>query len=1260
MKKREGKSKKTADLRKRAEEKLKSEAAVSPKTSAEDIALKDSEERYHLFIKNLQGIAFQAKLDFTPIFIHGAVEAITGYSEQAFLDGNPRWHQIVHPHDLPLLSESMKKLRSIRNYSDEREYRIVRQDTQIRWIHEFIQNVADDSGKVALIQGAVYDITDRKQAQEALQISESNYRTIFDSANDAIFIHDIESGRILSVSQKACEMFGYTKDEFERLAVEDISAGIAPYVQQEALRRIERAFQEGPQLFEWICKDKAGNNFWVEVNLKRAAIEGSDCILAIVRDITERKKAEDALKLHETRLQALLELNKMADTPKEQILDFVREEMIRITQSEFAFIGFMSENESVMTMDNWSKHTMTQCAVIDHPMHFPITEAGLWGQAVRQRKPVVVNDYSGCHEGKKGHPKGHIPLKRLLSVPVFDGEQIVAVAAVANKAIDYDESDIRALTSMMNDMWQLVQRRDAQDAMQENENRFRILFENAGEALFLIDTESGRFVDVNRRACDALGYTLEELHSLAVPDIDSCYPREKFEQLVGVLGEDESVTIESVHKKKDGTTFPVEIRTGFIAMRGKKRLLSMVRNISERKQAEETLKRQQYYLAKAQEIGSIGTWDLDIKRNKLIWTDENYRIFGVPIGTELTYDIFLNCVHPDDREYVDKKWKAAFNNKPYDIEHRLLVDGAVRWVREKAEVEFDEKGNCVRGIGFTQDITERKNMERRQHLVGEILERINQKSEQLDLVRNIIALLKEYTGFAAIGIRLREGDDFPFYQVNGFPHDFVKAENHLCIRDESGKQIYDEQGEPVLECMCGMVISARTDPVFPFFTEGGSFWTSSTTELLASTTPEAFDFPVRGRCNRAGFESVALVPLRSGDQVVGLLQLNDTKPGRLTPQIIAFFEGIGTSIGIALERIRAAQEIRNLARFPSENPFPILRIASNGAILYANQAGSKLLKEWGTELGRSAPDNWRQYVLRVLESGSSKNVETICCGDRVLSLVMAPVVDAGYVNIYGFDVTERKKAEEELRQYRRHLEELVDDRTAELTEANVQLRQEIEQRKRLEKQLLNISEREQRRIGQELHDSIGQQLTGIAFMTKVLQQKLEARELEEVDNVVQIAELVNQTTEQTRRLAKGLHPVDLDAQSLMSALQELAANTGQLFGISCTFKCDKPLPVDDPAVAVNLYRIAQEAVTNAIKHGKAKNICIALASKADNFVLTVENDGLDFAENCRQNGTGMGLHIMEHRVDMIGGSLDVCKGDKGGAIVVCTFPNTQQ
>jgi len=673
--------------------------------------------------------------------------------------------------------------------------------------------------------------------------------------------------------------------------------------------------------------------------------------------------------------------------------------------------------------------------------------------------------------------------------------------------------------------------------------------------------------------------------------------------------------------------------------------------------AVEALKRSEERYALAQRAANIGSWDWDIATNELVWSEQIETLFGFGRGEfGATYEAFLRCVHSEDRQDVVDSVNACIEQgKDYAIEHRIVwPNGTVRWVSETGDIIRDENGKAIRMVGIVQDITERKNVEARQRLAGRILESLSREVAGLEAIRDVVSLVKEFSGFEAVGIRLHEGDDFPYFETKGFSEGFVQAENYLCVRDKNGKQIYDSQGDRVLECMCGNVLSGRTDPTLPFFTEGGSFWTNSTTKLLACTRPEDLQAPVRGHCNKAGYESVALIPLRSGDQVVGLLQLNDTRPGRFTTEMIRFLEEIGASIGIALARIRVEEDVKNLAKFPSENPNPVLRVTKDGVLLYANAASGSLLTEWGCKVGQIIPYKWCQTVSEVFVSGSGKRVE-IEHGDRIFSFMVAPVTEADYINLYGRDITERKQAEEDLRKHRQHLEELVQARTEELTEANKQLLQEIEERKRLEKALLDVSEREQRRIGRELHDSIGQQLTGIAFMAKVLEHRLATKLPDEAANVAEIAKLVKQAMDQTRGLAKGLHPVDLDAGSLMSALQEFAATTEHLFGICCTFKCDKPGPMDDATVVVHLYRIAQEAVTNAIKHGGAKNIQIELAYDGDNSVLAVRSDGLDFP-GMQVKGTGMGLQIMNHRAEMIGGSLDIRKGDKGGTVMTCVFP----
>jgi len=214
---------------------------------------------------------------------------------------------------------------------------------------------------------------------------------------------------------------------------------------------------------------------------------------------------------------------------------------------------------------------------------------------------------------------------------------------------------------------------------------------------------------------------------------------------------------------------------------------------------------------------------------------------------------------------------------------------------------------------------------------------------------------------------------------------------------------------------------------------------------------------------------------------------------------------------------------------------------------------------------------------------------------------------------------------------------------------------DITERKHLEKAILDISAREQRRIGQDLHDGLGQHLTGIAFMAKAHEAKLAEKNRSETGDAAKIVKLVNEAIHKTRELARGLLPVVSDSQGLMSALQLWATEVEDLFGISCRFQCERPVLIHDDTVATHLYHIAQEAVNNAIKHGHAQKILIRLTAEPGRGKLTIKDDGKGLAESFLST-QGMGLHIMNYRAGMIGGALEVRCDTTRGTVVTCTFP----
>ncbi len=214
---------------------------------------------------------------------------------------------------------------------------------------------------------------------------------------------------------------------------------------------------------------------------------------------------------------------------------------------------------------------------------------------------------------------------------------------------------------------------------------------------------------------------------------------------------------------------------------------------------------------------------------------------------------------------------------------------------------------------------------------------------------------------------------------------------------------------------------------------------------------------------------------------------------------------------------------------------------------------------------------------------------------------------------------------------------------------------DISDRKRLERTVLEISEREQRRIGQDLHDGLGQHLTGIAFMTKVQEKKLVERQVPEASDAAKIVQLVNDAILKTRELSRGLLPVVSEAHGLMSALRLHASEVEDLFGITCRFECENTVLVHDAPMATHLYRIAQEAVNNAIKHAHANNIVIRLFGGEREGTLMIKDDGIGI-ERPLTPRTGVGLQIMNYRTGVIGGNLEIRKELPRGTSVTCRFP----
>jgi len=231
--------------------------------------------------------------------------------------------------------------------------------------------------------------------------------------------------------------------------------------------------------------------------------------------------------------------------------------------------------------------------------------------------------------------------------------------------------------------------------------------------------------------------------------------------------------------------------------------------------------------------------------------------------------------------------------------------------------------------------------------------------------------------------------------------------------------------------------------------------------------------------------------------------------------------------------------------------------------------------------------------------------------------------------------------------HRHQLRILVDERTE-------SLRQEIRERSRLEKELLEVAEAEQRRIGHDLHDSLGQHLTATALAAKLLAKKLASQTPVEPASAARVVTMVEAAIDLTRSLARSLHPMELRSDGLAVSLQNLADELSQAFHISCRFECSGIIRWPNPGSGLQLYRIAQEAASNAIRHGQARNLVISLAATSGRLLLTVTDDGTGLPADA-SNKNGMGLRIMHYRAGLIGAAFDLQNLPAGGARAVCVL-----
>ncbi|WP_321507462.1 PAS domain S-box protein [uncultured Methanoregula sp.] len=428
------------------------------------------------------------------------------------------------------------------------------------------------------------DINGRKIAEEALRESEKRYRDMFEINNAVMLILDPEDGRIVDANSAACRYYGYTREEITGLVIMQIN------IQDSDATRDDLARARGSQgaVFQFRHRKKDGELRDVEVFSGPIFLGGRRLLHSIIQDVTDRKKVEKAV-------EAAVNLNQLIDTLSiSESMSFTLDEAQRLTSSGIGFFHFVNEGEKTIQLIAWSSETRKHCFIPKEPeKNYPVEKGGVWLDALRERRPVIHNDYASLPH-KKGLPEGHVPVIRELVVPIFDEDRIVAIIGVGNKARDYDERDTNVLTLLAKNTWTLIQRKRVDEALRDSEQKFRDIFNNTTDAIHIHEIREdgipGRFTDVNDISCRMLGYTREELLNMTPLDIATEYHNPPIatifesQRMLGVA------RFETEHRTKDGRAIPVEVNTHVVTIQGRKLMLGVVRDITERKKAEALLK----------------------------------------------------------------------------------------------------------------------------------------------------------------------------------------------------------------------------------------------------------------------------------------------------------------------------------------------------------------------------------------------------------------------------------------------------------------------------------------------------------------------------------------------------------------------------------------------------------------------------------------------------------------------------------------------
>jgi PAS domain S-box-containing protein len=825
----------------------------------------------------------------------------------------------------------------------------------------------------------------------------------------------------------------------------------------------------------------------------------------------------------------------------------------------------------------------------------------------------------------------------------------------------------------------ITARQEVEEVLRRAKEEWELTFDAVPDLICILDREH-RIRRVNRALAAALGVEpqnligrpcYEYLHRTAAPP-EFC-PHSK----LLADGREHTAEVQEFDRDFLVTASPLHDAEGKVLGS-----VHVARDITARKRAEAALRQSREDLNRAQAVAHTGSWRLDVRRNELNWSDETYRIFGIPQGTPLTYETFLAAVHPEDREYVDRKWTTALRGEPYDIEHRIVVGDTVRWVREQAEMEFDPQGLLLGGFGTAQDITARKEAEAALKEAHDLLERRVEERTQ-ELRRALEQLEREMEERREAEGRLREGEArfAAFMQYLPGAAAIRDLKGRLLFANDTWARVVGKTREEWLgktfaevwppemaarfQALDRQVIASRQalESVEPLPEEDGlHYWLTSRFPILGPDGQPSMvgtigiDITARQQAEEALRQvNRALKTLSEANQAL----VRATQEADLLQEICRVIVDTGgyRLAWVGLAEADREKMVRPVARAGYDAGY-LKSLGITWADVPRGQGptGTAIRTGRVTVARDIATDPrfgpWREEALK--RGYASSIVFPLLTQGRVW----------GALNIYAPEPDAFGPEEVKL------LSDLADNvayginalRAQEARRRNAAALRESEIKLRLlTSQLLTAQEEERRRLSRELHDELGQSLMVLKMQIRSLIRQLPPGQPVLKEDCEAALRYIDEVIENTRRLSRDLSPSILEDLGLTAALKHLLEEASRVYAIkSCSLEFDEVEGLIPKEAKINIYRIFQECLANIGKHAHPERVTATIRREEGKISFLVEDNGVGFdpkevlVRGPRERG--LGLAAMAERVRMLGGSFHLWSQKGVGTKITFTIP----